>query len=155
MKTKRLLLVEDNPDDELLTCRALKKYSEFNCVDVASDGVEALEYLSIETDLPGSGTNKTVPDTLPDLILLDLKMPRLNGHELLRYVRNNPRTAHIPMIVLTTSNEEKDISVSYELGANSFLRKPVDFLDFAKVIEQVSRYWLELNVPAPQLVANQ
>ena len=137
MKKKRLLLVEDNPDDELLTCRALKKYSEFNRIDVASDGVEALRYLSIEADLPASGTNKAVWDLLPDLILLDLK------------------TAYIPIIVLTTSSEEKGISVSYELGANSFLRKPVDFLDFAKMIEQVSCYWLELNVPPPQLVANQ
>jgi len=155
MKKKRLLLVEDNPDDELLTCRALKKYSEFNRIDVASDGVEALKYLSIDADLPASETNKAVRDLLPDLILLDLKMPRLNGHEFLRSVRNNPRTAYIPIIVLTTSSEEKDISVSYELGANSFLRKPVDFLDFAKMIEQVSCYWLELNVPPPQLAANQ
>ncbi len=155
MKKKRLLLVEDNPDDELLTRRALKKHSEFNCVDVASDGVEALEYLSIETNLPASGANKAVAGSLPDLILLDLKMPRLNGHEFLRYVRANPRTAYIPVIILTTSNEEKDISVSYELGANSFLRKPVDFLDFAKVIEQVSHYWLELNIPSPPIVANQ
>ena len=155
MKTKRLLLVEDNPDDELLTCRALKKYSEFNCVDVANDGIEALEYLSIHTELPSSGINKSPPDVLPDLILLDLKMPRLNGHEFLKYVRGNARTAHIPIIILTTSNEEKDITVSYELGANSFLRKPVNFLDFAKVIEQVSHYWLDLNVPSPQLAANQ
>ena len=131
MIKKRLLLVEDNPDDELLTRRALKKHSEFNCVDVACDGVEALEYLSIETNLPASGAKKAASDSLPDLILLDLKMPRLNGHEFLRYVRANPRTVHIPVIILTTSNEEKDISVSYELGANSFLRKPVDFLDFA------------------------
>ncbi len=155
MKKKRLLLIEDNPDDELLTRRALKKYSRFSCIDVASDGVEALEYLSIATNLPDSGTNKAAADSLPDLILLDLKMPRLNGHEFLRYVRSNPQTAHIPVIILTTSNEEKDISVSYELGANSFLRKPVDFLDFAKVIEQLSRYWLELNIPAPPFAANQ
>lgn len=155
MKKKRLLLVEDNPDDELLTCRALKKYSEFNRIDVASDGAEALQYLSIEADLPASGTKKVVLDLLPDLILLDLKMPRLNGHEFLRSVRSNPRTAYIPIVVLTTSSEEQDISVSYELGANSFLRKPVDFLDFAKMIEQVSCYWLELNVPPPQLAANQ
>jgi len=155
MKTKRLLLVEDNPDDELLTCRALKKHSALHCIDVANDGVDALEYLSIKTDLPRSGNDITVPDSLPDLILLDLKMPRLNGHEFLRYVRQNARTAHIPIIVLTTSSEEKDILVSYELGANSFLRKPVDFLDFAKVIEQVGRYWLELNVPSPELAVNE
>jgi len=154
MKTKKLLLVEDNPDDELLTCRAFKKYSEFNDIDVASDGIEALEYLSIETDLPHSGSSKPVPNSLPDLILLDLKMPRLNGHEFLKYVRQTPRTAHIPIVILTTSNEEKDISVSYELGANSFLRKPVDFLDFSKVIEQVSHYWLELNVSSPQPAEN-
>lgn len=150
MKLKKLLLVEDNQDDEILTRRAIEKYSGFSCIDVANDGVDALAYLSIDVGLlPTSNLIKRT-DSLPDLILLDLKMPRLNGHEFLRYVRENPSTSHIPIVVLTTSSEEKDISLSYELGANSFLRKPVNFLDFSKLIEQLSRYWLELNIPAPQ-----
>ena len=155
MTIRRILLIEDNPDDEILTRRALEQYSGFDCVDVASDGVEALEYLSIEGGFPSSGKNVPTNTTLPDLILLDLKMPRLNGHEFLRYVRENPATAHIPIVVLTTSSEEEDINTSYELGANSFLRKPVDFLDFTKAIKQLSRYWLELNTPSPVLNSHQ
>ncbi len=154
MEDKRLLLVEDNPDDELLTRRALQKYSGFNCVDVANDGVEALEFLGIDSGLSDSAEKLQIPKQLPDLILLDLKMPRLNGHEFLKYVRDTPETAHIPVVILTTSSEEKDIAVSYELGANSFLRKPVNFLEFAKAIEQLSRYWLEFNIPSPQLAAS-
>lgn len=147
MSTKRLLLVEDNPDDEVLTRRAIKKYSGFNSIDVAHDGVDALAYLSIDIGLPYSDDIESLT-SMPDLILLDLKMPRLNGHEFLKHVRENPSTAHIPIVVLTTSNEEKDIAISYELGANSFLRKPVNFLEFTNVIERLSRYWLELNIPA-------
>jgi len=151
LNKKKLLLVEDNPDDEILTRRAIEKYSGFNSIDVARDGVDALAYLSIDTGLTISGNIKGT-DSFPDLILLDLKMPRLNGHEFLKYVRENPATANIPIVVLTTSSEEKDIAISYELGANSFLRKPVNFLEFAKVIEQLSRYWLELNIPSPKVV---
>lgn len=151
MKTKkRLLLVEDNRDDELLTRRAIEKYSQFNCIDVARDGVDALAYLSIDVGLPQSEKIEAL-STLPDLILLDLKMPRLNGHEFLKHVRDNPATANIPIVVLTTSSEENDICLSYVLGANSFLRKPVNFLDFAKLVKELSRYWLELNVPSPKL----
>ena len=151
MNDKKVLLVEDNSDDELLTRRAIEKYSSFNSIDVVNDGVEALEYLSIKTDLPSSGKSISASTSLPDLILLDLKMPRLNGHEFLKYLRANSSTAHIPVVILTTSSEEKDISVSYKLGANSFLRKPVNFLDFGKAIEQLSHYWLKLNVPPPSL----
>ena len=147
MGTKRLLLVEDNPDDEVLTRRAIEKYSEFNCIDVAHDGVDALAYLSIDIGLPHSENIESLA-SMPDLILLDLKMPRLNGHEFLKHVRENPSTAHIPIVVLTTSNEVKDIAISYELGANSFLRKPVNFVEFTRVIERLSRYWLELNIPS-------
>ena len=149
MKNKRLLLVEDNADDELLTRRAIEKYSEFSSIDVANDGIEALEFLSIDSNLPHSGKEIPENNPLPDLILLDLKMPRLNGHEFLKYVRNCPATAHVPIVILTTSCEEKDISISYELGANSFLRKPVNFLEFGKTIQQLSHYWLDLNVPSP------
>lgn len=145
-----MLLVEDNQDDEILTRRAIEKYSGFNCIDVAHDGIDALAYLSIEVDSLVHSDTINHSNSLPDLILLDLKMPRLNGHEFIKYVRENPDTAHIPIVVLTTSNEEKDIILSYELGANSFLRKPVNFLDFSKLIEQLSRYWLELNIPAPR-----
>lgn len=153
MKTinlKKLLLVEDNQDDEILTRRAIEKYSGFSCIDVARDGVDALAYLSIDAGSLIHSSKIKCSNSLPDLILLDLKMPRLNGHEFIKYVRENPATAHIPIIVLTTSSEEKDIVLSYELGANSFLRKPVNFLDFSKVIKQLSRYWLELNIPAPR-----
>lgn len=153
MKNKRLLLVEDNSDDELLTRRAFEKYSEISHIDVASDGVEALEYLSIDTGFPSSGKSISPANSLPDLILLDLKMPRLNGHEFLKYLRSSSVTAHIPVVILTTSSEEKDIATSYKLGANSFLRKPVNFLDFGKTIEQLSRYWLELNIPSSSQAA--
>jgi len=154
MENKKLLLVEDNPDDEILTRRALEKYSGFSHIDVANDGVEALQYLKIDAGEAESNGTQTDTDHLPDLILLDLKMPRLNGHEFLKLVRDNPKTSHIPIVILTTSSEEKDIAVSYELGANSFLRKPVNFLDFTKAIEQVSHYWLNLNVPSPHMAAN-
>lgn len=155
MKNKRLLLVEDNSDDELLTRRAFEKYSDIGHIDVATDGVEALEYLAIDTESPDSEKNASGSDTpdateLPDLILLDLKMPRLNGHEFLKCLRASRTTAHIPVVVLTTSSEEKDIATSYALGANSFLRKPVNFLDFGKTIEQLSHYWLDLNIPSSQ-----
>ena len=151
MKSKRLLIVEDNPDDELLTRRAIEKFSGFSEIDVANDGVEACEYLSIDLGLPSTDKSIKEPRPLPDLILLDLKMPRLNGHEFLKQIRSTPATAHIPVVILTTSSEEKDIAISYELGANSFLRKPVNFVDFGKSIEQLSRYWLELNIPSPRL----
>jgi len=151
MKTKRLLLVEDNPDDELLTRRALEKFSNFSQIDVAHDGVEALQMVSIGRDLVNESTSKVASHPLPNLILLDLKMPRLNGHEFLKILRDNPSTAHIPVVVLTTSSESKDIAKSYELGANSFLRKPVNFLDFGKSIERLSHYWLEMNIPSPRV----
>jgi len=144
MKNKKLLLVEDNPDDELLTRRAFEKYSGISDIDIACDGVEALEYLS----LVESSTETPQADQLPDLILLDLKMPRLNGHEFLKFLRENTLTAHIPVVILTTSSEEKDIEKSYALGANSFLRKPVNFIDFGQTIEKLSQYWLELNIPS-------
>ena len=147
-KSKKLLLVEDNQDDEILTRRAIEKYSGFSLIDVANDGVDALAYLSIDVGLSSHLGNIKNSHSLPDLILLDLKMPRLNGHEFIKHVRENTATAHIPIVVLTTSSEQSDIALSYQLGANSFLRKPVNFLDFSKVIKQLSHYWLELNIPA-------
>lgn len=143
-----MLLVEDNQDDEILTRRAIEKYSGFSLIDVANDGVDALAYLSIDVGLSSHLGNIKNSHSLPDLILLDLKMPRLNGHEFIKHVRENTATAHIPIVVLTTSSEQSDIALSYQLGANSFLRKPVNFLDFSKVIKQLSHYWLELNIPA-------
>ena len=144
MNNKKLLIVEDNPDDELLTRRAFEKYSGIDNIDVACDGVEALEYLSLDDN----SSEGPASCNLPDLILLDLKMPRLNGLEFLKFVRANHKTAHIPVVILTTSSEEKDIETSYALGANSFLRKPVNFLDFGQTIEKLSQYWLELNIPS-------
>jgi two-component system response regulator len=137
-----ILLVEDNPDDEALTLRALKKNNIMNPVIVARDGVEALDYLF------GTGVHAGRNTELqPQLILLDLKLPRLDGLEVLRQVRSDPRTALQPVAVLTTSNEERDIISSYELGANSYIRKPVDFDQFMEAVRQLGLYWLVLNVP--------
>jgi CheY-like chemotaxis protein len=120
MKTKKILLVEDNPDDVELTLRALGKSHVANTVDVASDGVEAIEYFA------GLETNQ-----LPQLVLLDLKMPRMDGLEVLRRIREDEKTRLLPVVILTTSSEERDKVESYKLGANSYIRKPVDFTQFA------------------------
>lgn len=137
-----ILLVEDNPDDEALTLRALKKNNIMNPVVVARDGVEALDYLF------GTGTHAgRDTEQQPQLILLDLKLPRLDGLEVLRRMRADPRTALQPVAVLTTSNEERDILSSYQIGANSYIRKPVDFEQFMEAVRQLGLYWLVLNVP--------
>lgn len=140
MKTKHILLVEDNPDDVELTVRALAKSHVANSLDLASDGVEALEYLA--------GTGKFAgrdPDVLPQVILLDLKMPRMDGLEVLRRIRADEKTRLLPVVVLTTSSEERDRVESYKLGANSYIRKPVDFVQFAESVRQLGLYWLVLN----------
>jgi CheY-like chemotaxis protein len=142
---KIILLVEDNPDDEALTLRALKKNNIQNEVVVARDGVEALDYLfGIGIH---SGRNTRIQ---PQIILLDLKLPRIDGLEVLRQLRADQRTALLPVAILTTSNEERDILSSYQLGANSYIRKPVDFEQFMEAVRQLGLYWLVLNEPPPQ-----
>lgn len=140
MKSKNILLVEDNPDDVKLTLRALAKSNIANTVDVATDGVEALDYLFARGKFTGRGT-----DEMPQVILLDLKMPRMDGLELLKHIRADERTSVLPVVVLTTSNEEKDKIESYHLGANSYIRKPVDFGQFVEAVKQLGLYWLVLN----------
>jgi CheY-like chemotaxis protein len=142
---KVILLVEDNPDDEALTLRALKKNNIYNEVVVAHDGVEALDYLF------GTGAHAGRDTRLqPQIILLDLKLPRIDGLEVLRQLRADSRTAHQPVAILTTSNEERDILSGYQLGVNSYIRKPVDFEQFMEAVRQLGLYWLVLNVPPPQ-----
>ncbi|MCU7842408.1 MAG: response regulator [Candidatus Thiodiazotropha sp. (ex Monitilora ramsayi)] len=139
VKKNHILLVEDNPDDELLAMRALKKNNILNEVKVARDGAEALDYLE---SLAGD-------DTLPELILLDLKLPKVSGLEVLKTIRNNPRTQLLPVVILTSSDEEKDLVSSYQLGANSYIRKPVDFGQFVDAVQQLGVYWLVLNLTPP------
>lgn len=140
----KILLIEDNPDDEELTLRAFRKNNISNDVVVVRDGVEALDYLF------GTGAyeGRDVADT-PQVVLLDLKLPRLSGLEVLRELRANPVTRLLPVIILTTSNEETDVVSGYELGANSYIRKPVDFLQFVEAVRQLGLYWLVLNQPPP------
>lgn len=144
MKDKVILLVEDNADDEALTLRALRKNNILNEVVVARDGVEALDYLFC------TGAYAARPPVNPQLVLLDLKLPRLDGLEVLRQLRAHPRTRLQPVVILTTSNEERDILAGYELGANSYIRKPVDFQQFIEAVRQLGLYWLVLNVPPPE-----
>jgi two-component system response regulator len=132
-----ILLVEDNPDDADLTVRALKKNNLANDLVIARDGVEALDLLH------GERAN-TRP--LPQLVLLDLNLPRLDGIEVLRRIRADERTRLLPVIVLTSSAEEKDVVQGYRLGANSYVRKPVDFIQFTEAVRTLGLYWLVLNI---------
>lgn len=140
MPKKTILLVEDNPDDEALTIRALKKKNILNELVVARDGAEALDYLFAQ----GRYVGREVSDT-PEVILLDLKLPKINGLEVLQRIRQDERTSLVPVVVLTTSDEERDKIESYRLGANSFIRKPVNFEQFSEAILQLGMYWLVLN----------
>ena len=139
-----ILLVEDSADDVELTLRAFRKSRILNEIVVVSDGVEALDYAF------ASGTHVgRDPRANPEVILLDLKLPRIGGLEVLRRLRADERTRRIPVVVLTSSSEEKDILSSYDLGANSFVRKPVDFAQFAEAARQLGMYWLIMNEPPP------
>jgi len=140
MNPSIILLVEDNPDDELLTVRAFKKSHIANEVVVVRDGVEALDWLFGTGDHAGRDTSVE-----PQVILLDLKLPRMDGLEVLRRIRAEPRTAYLPVVVMTSSKEEEDIVKSYELGANSYVRKPVDFDRFVDAVRSLGVYWLVLN----------
>lgn len=144
MNHKIILLVEDNPDDEALTLRALKRNQIVNKVVVAHDGVEALDYLFGTGAYAGRDTR-----VMPTLILLDLKLPKLDGLEVLRRLRSDQHTRHLPVVALTSSNEEQDIASCYDFQVNSYVRKPVDFVQFAEAVRQVGLYWLVLNEPAP------
>ena len=144
MNDRVILLVEDNPKDEELTLRAFKKSNILNPVVVARDGVEALDYLFAR----GGHANRE-PAALPQLILLDLKLPKVDGLEVLRTLRADERTKLLPVVVLTSSNEEQDLIRSYSLGANSYVRKPVDFAQFLDAVRQLGLYWLILNETAP------
>jgi two-component system, response regulator len=139
-----ILLVEDDADDEALTLRALKQNRIHNQVMIARDGVEALDFLFATGEYAGRDAN-----VLPQVVLLDLKLPKIDGLEVLRRIRANELTRRLPVVILTSSNEEQDRVSGYDLGANSYVQKPVDFGQFAEAVRQLGLYWLILNQPAP------
>lgn len=143
-RPKIILLVEDNPDDEALTLRALKKNNILNEVIVVHDGQQAIDYFF--------GENATA-NPVPAVVLLDLKLPKIDGLEVLRRMRADELTKLVPIVILTSSREEQDIVSGYRHGANSYIRKPVDFSQFMEAIRQLGLYWLVLNEPAPVLRA--
>src|SRR5262249_37410365 len=136
---RTLLLVEDNPDDEALTLRALRKHGVARNVTVAHDGVEALEMLL------GPGAPEAGDPAMPAVVLLDLLLPRMDGLTLLAHLRADERTRRLPVVILTSSKDEDDVARGYALGANSYVRKPVDYLEFAEAARQIGAYWLGLN----------
>jgi DNA-binding response OmpR family regulator len=138
MPAQMIVLVEDNPDDQTLTLRALRKQNVANEIVVLNDGVEALEYLLDPEKV------------LPHLVLLDLKLPKLDGLQVLRRLRSEPRTQVLPVVVLTSSDEDRDVIEGYRLGANSYIRKPVDFNQFTEAVRQLGLYWLVLNQSPPR-----
>ncbi len=143
LKNVKILLVEDNPDDVELTLRAFKKNNLANEIVVARDGEEALEILfGLKEDV--------LKQKRPDLILLDLKLPKVNGLEVLQQIKGHSQTKLIPIVILTSSREEDDLIKSYQLGVNSYIRKPVDFDKFTEVVMQLGLYWLLLNEPPPK-----
>jgi two-component system response regulator len=145
MTQKIILLVEDNQDDEELALLAFQKGQLANEVVVARDGVEALDYLFGTGQYAGRDVG-----ALPQLMLLDLKLPKVDGLEVLRRTRADPRTRRLPVVILTSSKEEEDLIKGYELGANSYVRKPVDFTQFVDAVRQLQVYWLVLNEPPPR-----
>jgi two-component system, response regulator len=147
MKPKIILLVEDNPSDIGLTKRALAKSRIANELIVAEDGQEALDYLFGSGKYAGRDVSE-----IPALVLLDLKLPRVDGLEVLRRIRADDRSRRLPVVIMTTSKEEQDVAQSYDLGANSYIRKPVDFTQFVEAVEHLGLYWLVLNEPPPPKV---
>ena len=147
MTDKVILLVEDNPDDELLTLRALRKNDVTGEVVVARDGVEALDYLFGTGAHAGRDTS-----VMPQLILLDLKLPKIDGLEVLRRLRADERSRLLPVVILTSSREQQDMLKGYGLGANSYVRKPVNFEQFVSAVQQLKLYWLILNESPPSVV---
>ena len=145
MTEKIILLVEDNPDDEELTIRSLRRANIANEIIVARDGVEALDFLNREGKFKDEDKGK-----IPALVLLDLKLPKLNGIDVLKRMRGDPRTQFIPVVVLTSSSEEDDMLQSYQFGANSYVRKPVDFSQFATAVNQLGIFWLLYNQEPPR-----
>ena len=145
MENKMILLVEDNPDDEALTIRALKKNNIGNKVVVARDGAEALDFLFFTGAFADND-----PRDVPQVILLDLKLPKVDGLEVLRQIRADERTHLLPVVILTSSKEEQDRIRGYSLGANSYVRKPVDFNQFVEAVRQLGLYWLILNEAPPR-----
>ena len=144
MDSKTILLVEDNPDDEALTLRALERNNILNQVVVVRDGAEALDYLFGQGAYAGRDVS-----LLPEVVLLDLKLPKIDGLEVLRRIRSESLTRRLAVVILTSSNEERDIIAGYDLGANSYIRKPVDFNQFIEAVRQLGIYWLVLNVSPP------
>jgi two-component system response regulator len=142
MDSRSILLVEDNPKDEMLTLRALKKSHVANEIVVVRDGAEALDYLFAEGEHAGRDQ--------PAVVLLDLKLPKIEGLEVLRRIREDARTRLLPVVILTSSDEEKDMVAGYELGANSYVRKPVSFADFSRAVADLGRYWLITNELPPR-----
>lgn len=142
----QILLVEDTDDDIELTLRAFRKSDLVNTVTVVRDGVEALDYLFATGEYAGRD-----PSLLPDLVLLDIKLPRVDGQQVLQRLRANPRTKLLPVVILTSSIEPKDLVTCYTLGANSYVRKPIDFQQFAKALQQIGSYWLQTNQAPPPL----
>lgn len=146
MKANTILLVEDNDDDVELTIRALKKNHISNKLDIVRDGAEALEYLYCEGRYAGRE-----PKTLPQVVLLDLKLPKIGGLDVLKRIREDSRTKFMPVVILTSSKEESDVMNGYKMHANSYIRKPVDFDQFAEAIKELGLYWLILNEPPPRM----
>ncbi len=149
MKERAILLVEDNPDDEALTLRALKKNNITNKIVVARDGAEALDYLFGTGPFAGRDTS-----VQPELVLLDLMLPKVDGFEVLKRLRADQRTRFLAVVILTSSKEQQDIVNGYGLGANSYVRKPVDFQHFVDAVRQLGLYWLVLNEGPPSDLRN-